>query len=60
MSQHFSHYKSMFFSSPDAQGLLTPQSLVQSGRISKFVRDVIDVLVTCKNEKDPIKNERAI
>ena len=32
-SQDFSHYKSMGFF-PDAQGQLTPQSLVRSGRIS--------------------------
>ena len=32
-SQHFSHYKSMEIF-PDAQGQLTPQSLVRSGRIS--------------------------
>ena len=25
----------------------------------EFVRDVMDVLVTCKNEEDPIKNESA-
>ena len=25
----------------------------------ELVRDVIDVLVTCKNEEDPIKNESA-
>ena len=51
-SQDFSHYKSMGIF-PDAQGQLTPQSLVRSGR------DVIDVLVTCKYEEDPIKNEGA-
>ena len=33
-SQDFSHYKSMGIF-PDAQGQLTPQSLVRSGRISK-------------------------
>ena len=32
-SQDFSHYKSMAIF-PDAQGQLTPQSLVRSGRIS--------------------------
>ena len=58
-SQDFSHYKSMGIF-PDAQGQLTPQSLVRSSRIwPKFelVRDVMDVLVTCKYEEDPIKNE---
>ena len=32
-SQDFSHYKSMWIF-PDAQGQLTPQSLVRSGQIS--------------------------
>ena len=48
-SQDFSHYKSMGIF-PDAQGQLTPQS---------SVRDVMDVLVTCKYEEDPNKNEGA-
>ena len=34
-SQDFSHYKSMGIF-PDAQGQLTPQSLVQSGRVSNL------------------------
>ena len=34
-SQDFSHYKSMGIF-PDAQGQLTPQSLVRSGRISNL------------------------
>ena len=55
-SQDFSHYKSMGIFT-DAQGQLTPQSLVRSGRISNS--SDIDVLVTCKYEKDPIKNEGA-
>ena len=60
-SQDFSHYKSMGIF-PDAQGQLTPQSLVRSGRIGpnfELFRDVMDVLVTCKYEEDPIKNEGA-
>ena len=48
-SQDFSHYKSMGIF-PDAQGQLTPQSLV---------RDVMNVLVTCKYEEDLIKNRGA-
>ena len=56
-SQDFSHYKSMGIF-PDAQGQLTPQSLVRSGRISNS-SDVMNVLVTCKYEEDPIKNEGA-
>ena len=35
-SQDFSHYKSMGIF-PDAQGQLTPQSLVRSGRISNLL-----------------------
>ena len=42
---------------PDAQGQLTPHSLVRSGQIFELVRDVMDVLVTCKYEEDLIKNE---
>ena len=88
-SQDFSNYKSMGIFT-DAQGQLTPQSLVRSGRISnsfemswmsslpasmknirskmnsavlglkfELVRDVMDVLVTCKYEEYPIKNEGA-
>ena len=57
-SQDYSHNKSMGIF-PDAQGQLTPQSLVRSGPISEIVRDVMDVLVTCKYEEDPIKNEGA-
>ena len=57
-SQDFSHYKSMGIF-PDAQGQLTPQSLVRSGRISNSSEDVMDVLVTCKYEENPIKNEGA-
>ena len=41
-SQDFSHYKSMGIF-PDAQGQLTPQSLVRSGRILIFFRAVKDV-----------------
>ena len=56
-SQDFSHYKSMGIFQ-DAQGQLT----VVLGPIwqnFKLVRDVMYVLVTCKYEKDPIKNEGA-
>ena len=56
-SQDFSHYKSMGIF-PDTQGQLTPQSLFVWLNF-KLVRDVMDVLVTCKYEEDPIKNEGA-
>ena len=59
-SQEFSHYKSMGIF-PDAKGQLTPQSLPLGLIWPNFdlVRDVMDVLVTCKYEEDPIKNEGA-
>ena len=57
-SQDFSHYKSMGIF-PDAQGQLTPQSLVRPGQNFELIRDVMDVLITCKYEEDPIKNEGA-
>ena len=57
-SQHFSHYKSMEIFS-DAQGQLTPQSLVRSGGISNSFEMLIDVLVTWKYKEDQIKNEGA-
>ena len=56
-SQDFSHYKSIGIF-PDAQGQLTQQSLVRSGRISNS-SDVMDVLVTCQYEEDPINNRGA-
>ena len=57
-SQDFSHYKSMGIFS-DAQGQLTPQSFFPIWPNFELVRDVMDVLVTCKYEEDPIKNEGA-
>ena len=56
-SQDFSHYKSMGIF-PDAQGQLTLQSTVRSGQISNSVETMV-VLLTCKNEEDPIKNRGA-
>ena len=53
-SQDFSHYNSMEIF-PDAQGQLTSQSWSNF----ELVRDVIEVLVTCKYEEDPIKDEGA-
>ena len=57
-SQDFSHYKSM--------GIFSRRSRAANSAVLgpiwpnfELVRDVIDVLVTCKYEKDPIKNEGA-
>ena len=57
-SQDFSHYKSMGIFS-DAQGQLTPQSLVRSGRISNSSEMLWMSLITCKYEEGPIKNTGA-
>ena len=56
-SQQISHCKSMqiFY---DAQGKLTPQSKVGSILI-KLIQAFMVVLVTCKNEEDPIKKEES-
>ena len=56
-SQDFSHYKSMGIF-PDAQGQLTAV-LGPIWPNFELVRDVMDVLVTCKYEEYPIKNEGA-
>ena len=58
-SQHFSLYKSMGSFSDGAQGQLTPQSLVRSGRISNSFENVMDVIESCNNQEYPIKNEGA-
>ena len=57
-SEDFSHYKSMGIF-PYAQGQLTPQSLVRSNQILNSVETFMVVLLTCKNEEDPIKNRGA-
>ena len=57
-SQDFSHYQSMGIF-PDAQGQLTPQSLVRSGRILNSSEMLWLSLLPAKNEEDPIKNEGA-
>ena len=44
---------------PDAQGQLTPPSLVRSGRFSNSSEIAIDVLVTCQYEENPINNRGA-
>ena len=44
----------------DAQGQLTSQSIVESGQNSNSSKLLwFSVLVTCRNEEDPIKNEGA-
>ena len=57
-SQDFSHYKSMWIFSKRSRAA---NSAVLGPIWPNFelVRDVMDVLVTCKDEEDPIKNEGA-
>ena len=42
---------------PDALGQVTPQYMIWPNL--KLMRDLVVVLITCKNEEDPIKNEGA-
>ena len=57
-SQDFPHYKSMGIF-PDAQGQLTPQSLVESGPNSNLSEILWLSSLPAHNEEDPIKNEGA-
>ena len=57
-SQDFSHYKSMGIFSRRSRAA-NSAVLVPIWPNFELVRDVIDVLVTCKYEEDPIKNEGA-
>ena len=52
-SQYFSHYKSMRIF-PNTQGQVTHKCLN-----FEPIRDIMGLLVACKNEEDPIKNEGA-
>ena len=54
-SQDFSHFKSMGIF-PDAQGQLTLQSLGPIWSNFELVQGFMVVLLTCKNEEDPITN----
>ena len=56
-SQHFYHYKSIGIF-PNAQGQVThvPDQILLN---FEPIQDTIGLLVACKNEEDPIKNEGA-
>ena len=56
MLQHFSHYKSMGIF-PNAQGQLTHKSNCPILPNFEPIRDIMVVLVICKNKEEPIKNE---
>ena len=57
-SQYFSHFKSMGIF-PDAQGQLTPQSLVRSGRISNSFEILWMSSLPASMKKIRFKNENA-
>ena len=57
-SQNFSHYKSMGIF-PRCQRAANSTVLGPIWPNFELVRDLMDVLVTCKYEEDPIKNEGA-
>ena len=57
-SQHFSHYKSIGIF-PNAQGQVTHQVPGQIQLNFEPIQDIMGLLVACKNEEDPIKNEGA-
>ena len=41
----------------DSQGQVTPQSLIEIKLKFELIQAFMIVLVTCKNDEDPIKNE---
>ena len=55
--QYFSHYKSIGIS-PNAQGQVTHSPWSDPAEF-RAIRDIMGLLVACKNEEDPIKNEGA-
>ena len=57
-SQHFSHYKSIGIFSKRSRA---SNSLVPGQILLNFepIRDIMGLLVACKKEEDPIKNEGA-
>ena len=51
--------KTLFIDFSDAQGQLTPKSVMESCRNSNSSKVFMVGLVTCKNETDPSKSEDA-
>ena len=47
----------LFINFSDAQGQLTPKSVMESCRNLKLIQALIVVLIVCKNEEDPFKIE---
>ena len=57
-SQYFPHYKSMGIFR-NAQRQVTHKFLCRILLFFKPIRDIMSLLVACKNEEDPMKNEGA-
>ena len=49
-------FTTLFIDFSNAQGQLTPKSVMESCRNSNLFKPLVD-LVTCKNEEDPLENE---
>ena len=47
----------LFINFSDAQGQLTPKSVIESCRNLKLIQAFMVGVVICKNEEDPFKNE---
>ena len=47
----------LFIDFSEAQGQLTPKSVMESCRNSKLIQALTIVLIVCKNEEDPFKIE---
>ena len=47
----------LFINFSDAQGQLTPKSVMESCQTFKPIQAFMVDLVTCKNEEDPLENE---
>ena len=47
----------LFNNFSDAQGQLTPKSVMESCREFKLIQALIVVLIACKNKEDPFKIE---
>ena len=54
-------FRTLYIDFSDAQGQITPVSVVVSGRSlkKKLIQAFMHVLLTCKNGEDSIKNEGA-
>ena len=52
-------FTTLYLNFSDAQGQISPESVVVSGRNFELIQAFMHVLTTCKNEDDQIKHEEA-